>query len=93
MAFRRETEAARGGKGQRLRVACNLTNDAGEIAALEPFLQREQRVLGRVGCDMDHAVSEIGRQAAQERPSTQSDGLAILHPQHVACVFALSLPG
>ena len=92
MPFRSKAEAARGGEAERARIARNLSNHAGEVAALEPLFQREQRVFGRGGSNMDQAVAQVWRQASQTGPPAETDGGAILHPQHLPGVLTLARP-
>lgn len=53
MALDGEAEAARGSEVQHPGIARDLADDEGQFAAAQPFLQREQRILGRAGRDMD----------------------------------------
>ena len=49
-------------KSSALRIAGDLADHAGELAAAQPFLEREQRILGLGGGDMDQPAAQLGRQ-------------------------------
>lgn len=89
MPFRRQTEAARSGEAERARIARNLADHTGEIAALHPLLQCEQGVFRRGGRDMDQTVAQIARQALKTGPPAKLDCLAVLYPQHLAAILDL----
>lgn len=68
----------------------DLSDDAGQITASQPFLKREQRVLRALGFDMDQPVAQIFGQSMQVRPPAQLDRARILHPQDVAPIIPFS---
>ena len=82
MFLGRETQAARGGKIESARIARNLANDEGDVAASQPFLDRKQRILAAAGFDMDQTAAHSFWKSVEERPPASPDRLAILHPQH-----------
>lgn len=57
MPFRSQTETARSGKRQGLRIAGDLSNNEGKVAAAQPFLQGKKRILGTIRRDMDQPVA------------------------------------
>ena len=87
MPLCRETQAARGGEGQRARIARDLAYHTGQIAAAQPLLQRDQRTFGRVRRDMEQAVTHIGRQSLNAGPPAQPHRRSVLHPQHLTRIF------
>lgn len=86
MPFDRQAEAAGGGEVQRLGITGDLPDDESEVATAQPFLDREERILGGAGNDMDHAVAQAGGQAGSIRPPAQAQRLVILHPQPAPCL-------
>ena len=84
MPLRSKAQAARGGEGQRARVARNLADHTGKIAAFEALLQREQGIFGCGSRDMNQPVTQVRRQALKAGPSALPDRRAVLHPQHMA---------
>ena len=86
----RQAESARGGERQGPRVARDLADHAGKVAAAHAFLEREERVFRRGGGDMDHPMPPRGRKARKARAPAAPDRLPVLHPQDLASVFALS---
>jgi hypothetical protein len=84
--IRGERKAALGGERQRLGIARNLADHEGEVAAAQPFLQREQRILGSVGGDVDQPMPQRARQAGAIGPPGAPECFAILHPQPHALV-------
>ncbi len=91
--FRRKAEAARSGEIQHLRVAHDLTDNEGEIAASHPFLQREQGILGLLGQHMDHPALQIGRHSRAIRVTAALCRSAFLHPQYRALIVGRSGSG
>lgn len=69
-------------------VAGNLADHAGQIAALQSLLQREERIFRRGGGDMDQPVAQIWWQARDEWPPTEPGRLFVLHPQHLTAIIA-----
>lgn len=78
--FRRKAEAARGGEIQHLRIADNLADNEGKVAASHPFLQCEQGILGLFGQDMDHPALQIGWHARAIGIAAALCRSAFLHP-------------
>jgi len=81
MPFRSQAEAARGGKGQGLRIARNLSDNKGEIAAAQPFLQGEKRIFRASSRDMDQSVTQLPGQPRAIRAARALQRLAVLYPQ------------
>lgn len=90
MPLGRKAEAARGGEAERARIARDLADHPGKVAATHAFFKREERVLGRGGGDMDQAVAPRGRKACKARPPAAPDRLPVLHPQDLAGILALA---
>lgn len=63
MLLRGQAESARGGEIEAARIARDLPDDAGEIAAAQAFLKREQRVFGRTRGDVNQPLAQVARQA------------------------------
>ena len=82
MPLRRQTEAARGGKVQRTRVARDFSDNEGEITTAHTFFQCEQRIFGPVCLHMNHPVADIGGQPGAIGPAIGADGRTVLHPQY-----------
>ncbi len=89
VSFRRQAEAARGGKIERTRVARDLANHAGKVAASKPFLEREQGILGRSRFHMDQPVAQIGRQAMAAGTPAALHRAPVLDPQNLPPVIRL----
>jgi len=89
MLFSRQAKPARGGEIQRARIACNLSDYAGEIPASEPLFKRKQSIFGRCRLDMDQPLAPVARQAMQVGPPAKPDRACILHPQHMAAIIHL----
>ena len=90
MALRRQSEAARGGKIERARIAQHLSDNESDVAAPHPFLQREQRIFGRVGKDMDHPAAHVFGQAGAIGSAHEPRRLTHLHPQDRAAILRLA---
>lgn len=88
MPFGRQHEPARGGEVQFLRIARDLSDHEGKVAAADPFLQREEQVGGTVGADMDQPVPQVARQAGQIGPAPCLARGLVLHPEERAFVAA-----
>jgi hypothetical protein len=69
-------------------VAGNLADHAGQIAALQSLLQREERIFGRGGGDMDHPAAQVRRQTRRTGPPAEAHRLCVLHPQHLTAIIA-----
>lgn len=87
MLFRGQAQTARGGEIERARIACDLSDDAGQIPAAHPLFKREQRILRRFGSDMDHPVAKFGRKPRPIRPPSTLNRAAILHPKHLTMIL------
>lgn len=81
MPLRRKTEPARGGERERAWIARQLADDKGKLAAAQPLFQREQRILGGLGRDMDQAVTQRQWQAGAIGAAGQAQRGRVLHPQ------------
>ena len=90
MTLRRQRQAARCGEVERARIAQHLADDEGDFPAAHPFLEREQRVFGGVGEDVDHAAAHIFGQAGAVGSAHEPRRLAHLHPQDRAAIFRLA---
>ncbi len=84
MPLHRQTEPPRGGEIERAGIAGDLSDHESQIAATQPFFQREQRVLGRLCGNVDQPVAQRCRQARLIRPPAQPDRPSILDPQPAA---------
>lgn len=80
MPLCRQHKAARGGKVELARVARDLTDDKGKIAATDSFLQREERFRRVFHRDVHHPVPQIAWQARMIGPPAQSHRSPILYP-------------
>ncbi len=87
MLFRGKAETARGGKIEAARIASNLSDHAGQIAAPQPLLQGKQGIFGRFRFDMDQPFAQIGGQAVNIWAAAALDRASILHPQHVSPII------
>lgn len=81
MAFAGHGQPARGGEVERAGIALKFAQHEGKVAAAQPFFQREQRVLGFAGDNVDHPRAQAWRQAGDEWPPFGADRGRILHPQ------------
>lgn len=61
MPLHREAQSARGGEIERARIARDLSDDKGQIAATQPLFKREQGVFGFVCSNVDQAVLQFLR--------------------------------
>ncbi len=90
MLFGREAQSARGDEVERARIAHDLSDHTGEIAAAQPFLQSEQRVLGRLGLDMNQPLAQILGKPMKIRSPAEPDRARVLHPQNMTTILRLS---
>ncbi len=81
MPFRSKAETARSGKGKRSWIARNLADNENQIAAAQPFLDREQGIFRALRRDMDQPATQALRQAGTIRPPCAPQGIAVLHPE------------
>lgn len=96
MLLRHQAEPALGGERQSTGVTPNLSHHESQIAAAQPFFQREQRILRRGSGNMDQPVAQRARQAGAIGPSSLAQGRPILHPQPrplIPCHSALICQG
>lgn len=63
MFFRRKAETSQGGEIQGTGVSGDFPDHEDEIATAQTFFQREQRIFGRRGRNMDQAMADLCRQA------------------------------
>ncbi len=89
MLLRCKAETARGSEIERARVAGNLSDHAGKVAAFQPLLEREQRILGSRRLDMDEPVAQVGREAVVVGSSAKLHCAFVLHPQNLAAILCL----
>ena len=87
--FARQAQPARGGEVERARIARQLPDHRGKVAAAHRLFQREQHVLRILRLDMDQPVAQPFRQAGAIGAPGQPDGAAFLHPQHRAPILRL----
>ncbi len=81
MPLARDRQTARRGEIERARIAAQLADDKGEVGAAQPFLDREQRLLGLRRGDMHQPPAQGRGETMDERPSGQANGGMILHPK------------
>lgn len=84
-----QAQAARSGEIKRARIADNLPDHAGQVAAFEPLLQREQRVLRGLGLDMDQPVAQFLWQTVAVWSPAALDCAGILNPQDLTPIIDL----
>lgn len=86
MPFGRQSEPARGGEIEFARIARQLADHESQVAAAHPLFEREQRIGGPGGEDVDQSPSPILGQAGAIGQSAQLRGAGILDPQYAALV-------
>lgn len=80
MPLRGKREPARGGEIENPRIARDLADHCGHIAAAQPFLEREESVFGFIGGDVDQATAKSRRQARPVRATARPERGLVLHP-------------
>ena len=80
MLLRCESQPARSGEIERARVSRHFAHHRSDIAAAQPFLEREERVLRLLAGDMDQAMAKSLGQSGTVRSPAQSQRFAILYP-------------
>lgn len=81
MLFRRQAEPPLGRERKGAGIARHLPHHEGQITAAQAFFQREQRILGRSGNDMDQPVAQRRWQARTIGPPGLAQAGTVLHPQ------------
>lgn len=89
MLFGNQAQAARGREIQRPCIARDFSQHEGEIAATQPFFEREERIFRRARLDMHEAVSQPSREAGVVWPATKAHGRAVLHPENHPAILPL----
>ena len=81
VTFHRQAEPPRRSEIERTGIARNLANHESQIAAAQPFFQREQCVLRAFYGNVDQPIPQGGRQAGLVGPPALPERAFILHPQ------------
>ncbi|MEM9310290.1 MAG: hypothetical protein AAGA34_02495 [Pseudomonadota bacterium] len=80
MLFSGQAKPTRCGKIETAWIADDLSDHASKVFATHTLFEREKRVFGSLGLNMDQPIAPFTGKPMEVGPTTLLDGSALLHP-------------